>query len=238
MVNPAAALAVMLESWSVGSAVMPEQARADAIGADIGSMEFWEAHLQAIEYLKEIRLVLTTMDRLGEDPSPYYESLPAWYEAVFAFTTPWRQNTNGVREAVSRPNLQILRGLATHLRTMRYVPEPDELTLSSLVAALDGAQQLIESSPLPDPAKRYMMALVLEVSHAIEEYEVVGSLGLRTRVFELGGAMLSVSETDAVPEKERGTWKESARAVVVGMLSGGGAQLLIAAAAEAAKHIT
>ena len=215
MANPATLLADQIEAWAVPRGQMPEQARAvDGQGFD--SREFWERHERVVGYLAEIERALTAMEAGSVSVQHYRAELAAWYRAVFAQSVPWGQNAGQRRVLLEPASLNVLRALAQHIDETDYVPVVSDSDLDNIRRALDLAQTLIsEADGLSRAVRRYLYGLVREALECADELDVFGSVALRSRIFELGGAMTNTAATTAIPdETEKKRWYGAAREIV------------------------
>lgn len=152
---------------------------------------------------------------MGEEVDHYREVLPAWYQAVFACSTPWSSLTTSHRYVVQPSDLRLLKALGGQLASVNYARPVAADQLAALLTHLDTTDELVRtSSDINDDVRRYMLGLISEARRVAKELQTFGDVELRTITFELGAAMLNVADT-SVPEQNRQGWIDGAK----GMLS-------------------
>jgi hypothetical protein len=214
MHNPARLLHEVLVRWAVPRGATAEQTRAvDEQGVD--THDFWLIQSTAVTYLREIEQALDGMASNGEDVSPYQESLPAWYRAVFAYNTPWQSTNTSHRQAATQAELTVLRALATYLDLTRYGPTVSPEEAAELRQSFESARQLsMSSKDIDADVRRYLLGLAAEAIRCIDELETFGTVQLRSITFEIGGALTSVADTVLRSDADAKPWHEAARKIL------------------------
>ena len=211
--NPANALADLIETWHVPARVTPQSVR---FNGAVDSAEFWKGHRTAARYLMEIEDALTALEAAGENVDFYRETVPAWYRAVFSQSVPWSTQTNdSIRRVSTVAEIRLLRALGAHIAAVKWVPPLDNDHLNSLRDALNRARELVlADDDLLEEVKRYILGLIHEASECLDDSQLTDAVRMRSITMELGGAMSTVSEmkSDADPKKQK--WSEGAKNVL------------------------
>jgi hypothetical protein len=212
MTNPALLLADVLQRWAVPSPKSPEKVRANGNPA---SEEFWKEHAVVLSLLSDIERSLTAMEASGDDVAHYRATLPAWYQAVFTYTLPWKSQAQvTLAPILADHDFRLLRALAGQISSVGWVPKILPEDIESARAAFTAAEELIQSDEtLPASLKRYLVGLASEAKTALDEYTVTGTVYLRRITMELGGAMVTVSEMKEEPNVRK-RWSARAKAVL------------------------
>lgn len=211
MSNPARLLHELLITWTVPPSQAPETVRSNG---DAGSLEFWQEQAQAVRFIRDIEVALDGMAAVGEDVEHYRDVIPALYQGVFAYTTPWKHGVNGATSPVDVRDMRLVRALASHLQSINYSPQIGGDQLAALLESLDRTEELIRtSSDIDDTIRRYLLGLVSEARRVASELQTFGDVELRSVTFELGAALLSTAG-DQVPEANRQSWVDRAKSLV------------------------
>lgn len=212
-INPAAALADLLESWHVPAHQTPSSVR---FNGDVHSAEFWAGHRTAVRYLMEIEESLTALEASDMEASFYRESVPTWYQAVFSQQYGWSTTGNEeIRRTVAVADLRLLRALAAHLDAIKWVPDLDPGHIDSLRDALKRAQELaVTDRGLSDDVRRYILGLIREAEACLDESQSADGVYVRRITMELGGAMSTVSEMKSEDDPTRAKWANGARNIL------------------------
>lgn len=198
MSNPATKLLELLRSWDVAANQTPEQAR----GFNEGTETFWQQHIRAVGYLRDITVLLDGVEASGRRVEPYRRAMPNWTAAVFAFNTPWRQSPNSPRRCIAEADLDVLEALETLIDEANLAPETSEAERNRLHEAVKDAQKLVlGDKELPQDLRRYLLGLISEADYCLTEYNSFGSVELRGISFQLGGALLTAASSAGSDER-------------------------------------
>lgn len=234
MSNPATLLAEILATWDVPKGEQPEARR--GINSK-GSREFWRDHGRVVELLLEIERALSGLELAGNNVEHYWNAVPQWYRAVFAFTTPWQSSVPADRLVLERPYLDMLRGLGTLLDVAQSSPPLLPDSIEGLRTAIEEVEDLIRvSTDLDKDVRLYMLSLVWDAKRCLDEIEIFGSAKPRRVVFELSGVMQSyaVQLHETSPEAAR-TWFQKARSLVSNLFVAAGSKAIEAGAEQIVK---
>lgn len=197
MPNPAKLLADMVEPFTVqhGEQVVARRMRITPEGP--GAIDFWEDHRRAVGFLEEIDIAIRGMEAMGEDVTHWRSQYDEWHSFVFAIEVNWSATPSG-GVSMPLPSLSMLRALAQVLDVTNYAPEESPADLVMLQQAIAEARALVVEVGFPADTARYLLSLLREAEDVITEYQLYGSVRLRSVTLKLGGAMLMTSGEDVV----------------------------------------
>lgn len=247
MSNPALRLADLLAGFTVPVNKFPENVRADFLGvpyeeAAEKELEFWRAQVEVVGLVSEVDRAVASLEKAGVPGiEPYKIKLVTWYQAAFAFTTPWEtRSSTEHRPALAPDDLLILRALGSTLQLASMAvdgPQSDNVSLLDALADLLG---LLDSADyLPIAMRSYVYSLVNEAMHSLQYYERFGSTPTRKITLVLAGVMEAIIDSGVVPKGDpENAWRAKLRDIVgtwvtaaglaIGTFAGGVAQQAIA----------
>lgn len=215
MTNPAFLLASLCAAWTITDKQRPEMVRGNG---DHNSLDFWDVHRVALTHLSGIRSALDALKANGETVDFYEDTLPAWYQAVFSFRSPWQKvGATSVNPVMGALEFRLLNALGAHIESAGLVPKmPVDLVEGIRAAVADIKELTVNTSSLPDEVRRYLLGLIAEVTRVIDEQDSFGNVALRQKVMELLGVVSTTAEL--IPETQgRAAWKDKAKNLLIVM---------------------
>ncbi len=190
-----------------------------------------------MELLSSIERHLTGMQAHGDVVDHYLEALESWYAAVFTFTAPWQTRNVEDRQIVDSRDLRLLRALAGAIDSLRLVQPLVEAQVLGIFETLEDAEQAVRlATDIDESTRRYLLGLIVEARKALRDWQTFGPEPARRVCLELGGALYTLAEqSPQATQKE--TWRTTARAITVQVLSGAATQGVIAGTTEAIKSL-
>ncbi|MFD8562130.1 hypothetical protein ACFV1N_33015 [Streptosporangium canum] len=236
MTNPASLLAKQLEEWSIPQGHHPQSAR--TLEGD-NDLTFWQRHGRAVGLLMEIERSLGGLEAAGHDVHSWWNALPHWYRAVFAYETPWTAGIPNGREAIQSTHMDMLRMLGTFLQYASATPQFKPGGVEEMLAAVAEVEDLIKVSvEMDDSVRHYMLSLIWELRTCLDEIDIFGTAGPRRLTFELAGVMFSrASGLEDQGSEASATWRDKARRLVSTMLGAASLKMVEGAAGEGFKAI-
>lgn len=241
MPNPARLLLKVLDDWTVPQNTAPETVRQVATEQ---ALLGWRLQGRGAALLNDLERALTHLRVSGLDVSGYEYALPRWYQAVFNFTVPFQSTATFARVTVDEQGRAMLQMLALQLDTVGYAAEVAEEQRNTVVSVLKEVLELLrDDTSLPPTEKQYVWGLVVEARDAVEQYDSLGVMTVRSRVQEAAGAVDAVAaEITKTDPKKGGRLFDLAvsvsTAVTTTLATDGAKGLLGLAAAEARRAIT
>jgi hypothetical protein len=189
MSNPAAELAVLLQSWASDNQP-PVDARG---GVHPGDVDFWRTEGDAVEKLRQIDSALASLRAAGIDVSMYDEYVADRYRAVFSFAQAWDSRTTA--EAISPGALAMLRALSVTMQfgaTAGVFTEDQRRTLANCV---DDAMALLQEGGegLSASETAYVYRILDSVRSVVEGKTVLGAVDLQAVIDQLVGALAGLA---------------------------------------------
>lgn len=196
--NSARSLLALFGQWEVP----PNQsALNNRVNSDPSSPAFWAEHRRALDWLADIESAVSALELVGTDMSVYRETIPAWYQGIFATTTTWHSASNS--DLVDKASLNVLQLLATTLELVKWEPDfgPNQ---ANIFETLVHAEDLIRTDEsLLDPTRRYLLQLIQEVRFSLTNLGRNGSAPARSATMQLVGALTTTAATaEALPRQK------------------------------------
>ncbi|CAN5479657.1 hypothetical protein BH10ACT9_BH10ACT9_14590 [soil metagenome] len=192
MANPAQLLHAKFTSWRGASNI-------NAVSARGLSGENWEDHTQAIRHLQEIEELVRLLEHRGRNMRVIRETIPSWYQVVFAFKLGWEgQNT----AKIAQESLNTLEMLAERLEDV--VPEVEDGGLAAITEYLDGVCIILGGdASIPLDLRAHINEVIGHVRTCVDNYSEVGDFSLQDALERLAGAVVRGAANSANPSK----WK-------------------------------
>lgn len=192
MANPAQLLHARFISWRGPN-------NTNAISARGLNGENWEDHTQAIRHLQEIEQLVRLLESRGRNMRVVRETIPSWYQVVFAFNKGW---DGGGTAAIHQQSMNTLEMLAERLEDV--VPPVEDGGLAAITEYLDGVCSILEDdSSIPLDLRAHINEVIDHVRSCVDNYSEVGDFSLQDALERLAGAVVRGAANSANPSK----WK-------------------------------
>ncbi|WP_301150617.1 hypothetical protein [Mycobacterium simiae] len=192
MANSAQLLHARFTSWRGAS-------NTTAISARGLNGENWNDHTQALRHLQEIEELIRLLESRGRNMRVVRETLPSWYQIVFAFKAGWEgQNT----ATINQQSLNTLEMLAERLEDV--VPAVEDGGLAEITKYLDGVCTILEGdTSIPLELRAHINDVINHVRWCVDNYSTIGDLSLQDALERLAGAVVRGAANSTNPSK----WK-------------------------------
>lgn len=179
MANSAQLLHAKFTSWRGAS-------NTTAITARGLNGENWDDHTQALRHLQEIEELIRLLESRGRNMRVVRETLPSWYQIVFAFKAGWEgQNT----ATINQQSLNTLEMLAERLEDV--VPAVKDGGLAEITKYLDGVCTILEGdTSIPLELRAHINDVINHVRWCVNNYSTIGDFSLQDALERLAGAVV------------------------------------------------
>jgi hypothetical protein len=199
MANPATLLAEMLDQWRVqpGQSIVNVRRAWAGEGGDGFDQNLWRSQRAAVGHLQEIDDALSDMEQSGTDMSFYRAQMPRWHAATFGVANPWDAGLQNGYE-IEADALSLLRALGHMLDATDFAPELTPDARADLIETLRESRDLVMEAQFPKTLAQTLMGLLREAEDAVVDYELSGSVKIRSTALKASGAMMMASTDQTV----------------------------------------
>jgi hypothetical protein len=192
MANPAQLLHTRFLSWRGAQ-------NTNAVSARGLNGQNWDDHTQALRHLQEIEELIRLLETRGRNMRVVRETVPSWYQIVFAFKRGWDGQGTAT---IDQQSLNTLEMLAERLEDV--VPAVEDGGLAGITEYLDSVCTVLEGdTSIPLELRAHINEVIGHVRWCVDNYSDVGDFSLQDALERLAGAVVRGAANSANPSK----WK-------------------------------